>query len=138
MREVSLRPRSPRLYSNQLTMSWIKRVMAIAMIAALDGCAPLHQDNAQQALARGNLDEAASEVQQAAADDPANLRIKHLAAQIFTARGTADYKGDQMLAAEDDFRRAVDYEPTYAAAYDYVGLIAFSKHDWQGAINYGD
>jgi len=112
--------------------------MAIAMIAALGGCAPLHQDNAQQALARGNLDEAGTEIQKAAEDDPTNLRIKHLAAQIFTARGTAYYKGDQMLAAEDDFRRAVDYEPTYAAAYDYLGLIAFSKHDWQAAINYGD
>ncbi|HTY54095.1 MAG TPA: hypothetical protein VMB26_02785 [Candidatus Binataceae bacterium] len=108
------------------------------IIAGLYACAPVHQSNAQQALALGHLDEAADEIQKAQADDPSNLEIKHLAAEIFTQRGTAYYKKDEMLAAEDDFRRAVDYEPTYAAAYDYLGLIAFSKHDWRGAISYGE
>jgi tetratricopeptide (TPR) repeat protein len=108
------------------------------MVAALYACAPVHQSNAQQGLALGHLDEAAEEIQKAQADDPSNLEIKHLAAEIFTQRGTSYYKNNEMLAAEDDFRRAVDYEPTYAAAYDYLGLIAFSKHDWRGAIGYGD
>lgn len=120
-------------------MGWTRRALAAtAMIAALCACAPLHQENAQQAMAQGRLDDAAAEVQQALASDPANLEIKHLAAEIFTRRGTTYYQNNEMLAAEDDFRRAVDYEPTYASAYDYLGLIAFSKHDWKGAISYGD
>jgi tetratricopeptide (TPR) repeat protein len=108
------------------------------MIAALCACAPLHQDLAQQAMAQGRLDQAGQEIQKALADDPSNLQLKHLAAEIFTRRGTTYYKNNEMLAAEDDFRRAVDYKPTYAAAYDYLGLIAFSKHDWQSAISYGE
>lgn len=119
-------------------MKWIWRAVATAMIVALYACAPLHQANAQQALAQGRLDEAGEEIQKALADDPSNLQLKHLAAEIFTRRGTTYYKNNEMLAAEDDFRRAVDYEPTYAAAYDYLGLIAFSKHDWQSAISYGE
>jgi tetratricopeptide (TPR) repeat protein len=119
-------------------MKRIRRAVATAMIAALCACAPLHQENAQQALAQGRLDEAGEEIQKALAADPSNLQLKHLAAEIFTRRGTTYYKNNAMLAAEDDFRRAVDYEPTYAAAYDYLGLIAFSKHDWQSAISYGE
>jgi len=119
-------------------MEWIRRAVLSAMITTLCACAPLHQQNAQQALATGRLDEAADEIQKAVADDPSNLQIKHLAAEIFTQRGVSHYKNNEMIAAEDDFRRAVDYEPTYAAAYDYLGLIAFSKHDWENAISYGD
>ena len=119
-------------------MQWIRRAVAAAMIAAFCACAPLHQDLAQQALAQGRLDEAGEEIQKAVAADPSNLQIKHLAAEIFTRRGTTYYKNNEMIAAEDDFRRAVDYEPTYAAVYDYLGLIAFSKHDWESAISYGE
>ncbi len=119
-------------------MRWIRRAVGAAMIAALCACAPLHQDLAQQAMAQGRLDEAGQEIQQALADDPSNLQLKHLAAEIFNRRGATYYKNGEMLAAGDDFRRAVDYEPTYAAAYDYLGLIAFSRHDWPSAISYGD
>jgi len=119
-------------------MRWIGRAVVAAMIAVVCACAPLHQDLARQAMAQGRLDQAGQEIQQALADDPSNLQLKHLAAEIFTRRGVTYYKNNEMLAAEDDFRRAVDYEPTYAAAYDYLGLIAFSKHDWQSAISYGE
>jgi tetratricopeptide (TPR) repeat protein len=119
-------------------MKRILWAMAVVMIAGVYACAPLHQASAQDAMAQGRLDDAGTEIQKAIADDPSNLQLKHLAAEIFTRRGTSYYKNGEMIAAEDDFRRAVDYEPTYAAAYDYLGLIAFSKHDWLNAINYGD
>ncbi len=43
-----------------------------------------------------------------------------------------------MIQAADDFHRAVDYYPSYAMAYDYLGMIAFQQNDWEGAINFGD
>ncbi len=111
-------------------------MLLIALVCR--GCAPLHQQRAQDALALGNLDQAAEQVQAALTDDPSNLQLRHLAAEIFTRRGAKSYQDNEMLAAHDDFRRAVDYEPTYAPPYDYLGLIAFSQHDWRNAIGCGD
>jgi tetratricopeptide (TPR) repeat protein len=109
-------------------------VFATAAGAMLNGCAAVHQQTAQNAFATGNDEAAAIEIQSALADDPGNLELKHLAAQIFTQRGVKFYKQDAMIAAQADFQRAVDYEPTYAPAWDYLGLIAFAQHDWQTAI----
>jgi tetratricopeptide (TPR) repeat protein len=119
-------------------MRWVL-IASMGLVAAVAflGCAPLHQGNAQSALAAGRLDDAASEIQAALASDPDNGQIKSLAAQIFTQRGVKYYKNGEMIAAQDDFHRAVDYDPFYGQAYDYLGLIAFSQHDWQNAINYG-
>lgn len=116
---------------------WISAAAIAAISSALCACATVHQSNAQSALAQGRLDAAGAEIQAAIADDPSNLQLKHLAAEIFTRRGVKFYDDQAMLAAADDFQRAVNYDPTYAAAYDYLGLIAFSQHDWENAINYG-
>jgi tetratricopeptide (TPR) repeat protein len=107
---------------------------AISILAA---CAPYHQDKAQSALAQGRVEDAASEIEAALSNDPNNLEIKHRAAEIFTRRGVKEYDTGQMIAAQADFQRAVNYDPGYAPAYDYLGLIAFAEHDWHGAINYG-
>lgn len=104
---------------------------------AIAACAPLNQDKAQTAYAAGRYDEAAHDIQAALASDPDNLQLKELAAKIFTQRGFGYYKNGEMLAASADFHRAVDYYPTYAPAYDYLGMIAFQQHNWQKAIDYG-
>jgi tetratricopeptide (TPR) repeat protein len=103
----------------------------------LVACAPINQGAAQTALAAGRLDEAAADIQAALARDPDNPELKHLAADIYTRRGVQYYQTGAMIAASDDFHRAVDYYPTYSAAYDYLGMIAFEQHNWQDAINYG-
>lgn len=109
------------------------------MIFAMAGCfAQVNQSAAQDALAAGRLDEAANDIQTALAHDPDNLQLKQLAADIFTRRGVQYYQTGTMLAAADDFHRAVNYVPTYAMAWDYLGLIASQQHDWQHAIDYGD
>ena len=110
-------------------------VMVLA--AALQACAPMDQGSAQSALAEGRLDDAAYDVQAALAKDPDNLTLKNLAAQIFTERGAKAYQGGQMIAASEDFHRAIDYYPTYAQAYDYLGMLSFQQGNWQDAIKYG-
>lgn len=115
---------------------WMASLGALAL-GALFSCATVHQDNAQSALAQGRLDDAGAEIQRALGSDPDNLELKHLAARIFTQRGVRYYQNKEMIAAGDDFRRAVDYDPFYAEAFDYLGLIAFSQHNWQEAISYG-
>jgi tetratricopeptide (TPR) repeat protein len=113
--------------------------LAGLMIFAMAGCfAQVNQSAAQDALAAGRLDEAANDIQTALAHDPDNLQLKQLAADIFTRRGVQYYQTGTMLAAADDFHRAVNYVPTYAMAWDYLGLIASQQHDWQHAIDYGD
>jgi tetratricopeptide (TPR) repeat protein len=102
------------------------------------GCAATHQARAQQFYQQGRLDEADYEIGQALADDPNNAAIQNLAAQIFTQRGVAHYQRGEMIAAANYFHRAIDYVPTYAPAYDYLGLIAFSQHNWQDAIRFGE
>jgi tetratricopeptide (TPR) repeat protein len=106
-------------------------------ISAFAACAPYHEDMAKSALAQGRVEDAASEIEAALSNDPNNLELKHRAAEIFTRRGVKEYDTGQMIAAQADFQRAVNYDAGYAAAYDYLGLIAFSEHDWHGAINYG-
>ncbi len=111
---------------------------AVLMAFAIAGCsAQINQSAAQNALAAGRLDEAANDVQTALAHDPDNLQLKQLAADIFTRRGVQYYKNGTMLAAADDFQRAVAYQPNYAMAWDYLGLIASQQNDWQHAIQYG-
>lgn len=111
-------------------------ILALAL-AALSACAMARQEAAQQELAQGRLDQAAADVQSALSHDPDNLQLKHLAAQIFTQRGVKYYQNNEMIGAGGDFHRAVDYDPFYASAYDYLGLIAFSQHNWEDAISYG-
>jgi tetratricopeptide (TPR) repeat protein len=118
--------------------SAITAIFAMLLAAALTGCAPLHQGAAESAFAQGRFDEAANDVQAALASDPDNLQLKELAAKIFTQRGVKYYQGGQMLAAGDDFHRAVGYNTTYAPPYDYLGMIAFQQHNWQDAISYGN
>jgi tetratricopeptide (TPR) repeat protein len=111
---------------------------AVLMAFAIAGCsAQINQSAAQNALAAGRLDEAANDVQTALAHDPDNLQLKQLAADIFTRRGVQYYQNGTMLAAADDFQRAVAYQPNYAMAWDYLGLIASQQNDWQHAIQYG-
>jgi tetratricopeptide (TPR) repeat protein len=99
--------------------------------------AQVNQSSAQTALAAGRLDEAANDIQTALAHDPDNLQLKQLAADIFTRRGVQYYQTGTMIAAADDFQRAVAYQPTYAMAWNYLGLIASQQHNWQKAIDYG-
>ena|ERR1700722_5187474 len=111
---------------------------AVLMAFAIAGCsAQINQSAAQNALAAGRLDEAANDVQTALEHDPDNLQLKQLAADIFTRRGVQYYQNGTMLAAADDFQRAVAYQPNYAMAWDYLGLIASQQNDWQHAIQYG-
>lgn len=110
----------------------------VLAVGIAGGCAAAHQDRAQQLYLQGRLDEADYEVSQALAHDPNNAAIQNLAAQIFTQQGLAHYQRGEMIAAANYFHRAIDYVPTYAPAYDYLGLIAFAQHNWQDAIRYGD
>jgi len=96
------------------------------------------QSAAQTALASGNLDLAATNIQDALGRDPDNPDLKKLGADIFTRRGVHYYQNGEMIAAADDFHRAVGYQPNYAMAWDYMGMIASQQHDWQKAIDYGD
>lgn len=109
----------------------------IVLAVALQACAPMDQGSAQSALAEGRLDDAAYDVQAALAKDPDNLTLKNLAAQIFTQRGAKHYQAGEMIAAGEDFHRAIDYYPTYAPAYDYLGMLSFQQRNWQDAIKYG-
>jgi tetratricopeptide (TPR) repeat protein len=109
----------------------------VVAFAVWSSCATYHQSSAQSALAQGNLDEAAIQVQSALASNPDDLQLKKLAAEIFTQRGVKYYQNNEMLAAGDDFHRAVDYDQFYAQAWDYLGLIAFQQHRWADAIDYG-
>jgi tetratricopeptide (TPR) repeat protein len=117
-----------RLFGVSLT------AVAVSVFCA---CTPYYQGAAQREYAMGQLDAAASDVQSALYHDPDNLQLKHLAAEIFTQRGLKYYQSQEMLAASEDFRRAVDYDTFYAPAWDYLGLIAFSQHNWQDAVNFG-
>jgi tetratricopeptide (TPR) repeat protein len=110
-------------------------LMAFAFAAC---AAQINQGSAQDALAAGRLDEAANDIQAALAHDPDNPQLKQLAADIFTRRGVQYYQSGAMIAAAEDFQRAVAYQPNYAMAWDYLGMIASQQHDWQKAINYGD
>jgi len=108
-----------------------------ALAAAAASCAPVAQDQAQSAYAQGRYDEAAYDVQAALEHDPDNPTLKQLAAQIFTQRGVKEYKDGQMISASQDFERAINYSPTYAMAYDYMGMLSFQQSNWQDAIKYG-
>lgn len=98
----------------------------------------MNQDRAQTEFAQGRYDDAVNDVTAALAHDPGNLQLKSLAAQIFTQRGVQYYKNGAMLAASNDFHNAIGYDPTYAPAYDYLGMLSFQQHDWQDAVNFGD
>jgi tetratricopeptide (TPR) repeat protein len=111
---------------------------AFLLAFVIAGCAAqINQSAAQNALAAGRLDEAAADIQTALAHDPDNLQLKSLAADIFTRRGVQYYQQGAMIAAQADFQRAVAYQPNYAMAWDYLGLLASQQNDWQHAIEYG-
>jgi tetratricopeptide (TPR) repeat protein len=122
------------MFAAKVIRPWLT---AIALTIALQGCAPINQDSAQRALAEGRLDDAAYDIQAALSHDPDNLTLKNLAAQIFTQRGVKSYQSGAMIAASEDFHRAIDYFPTYAPAYDYLGMLSYQQHNWQDAIKYG-
>ena len=122
------------MFAAKVIRPWLT---AIALTIALQGCAPINQDSAQRALAEGRLDDAAYDIQAALAHDPDNLTLKNLAAQIFTQRGVKSYQSGAMIAASEDFHRAIDYFPTYAPAYDYLGMLSFQQRNWRDAIKYG-
>src|SRR5713226_3503516 len=92
--------------------------LGLTTMVFFSACAPYYQENAQNALAQGRLDDATSDIQGALSSDPGNLQLKHLAAEIFTRRGIKEYDTGQMIAAQADFQRAVNYLATYAQAYD--------------------
>jgi len=110
---------------------------AATLAAAIASCAPVAQDQAQSAYAHGRYDEAAYDIQAALAHDPDNPTLMQLAAQIFTQRGVKEFQAGQMISAGEDFQRAINYQPTYAMAYDYMGMLSFQQHNWQDAIKYG-
>lgn len=87
---------------------------------------------------QGRLDQADDEIEQALSDDPDDPTIANQAAKIFTQEGVAKYKTGDYPGASTFFRRAIDYCPTYGPAYDYLGQIAFAKHNWSDAISYGN
>jgi tetratricopeptide (TPR) repeat protein len=120
----------------------MSKVLDAAIAAIITGvlcaCAPVNQDRAQTAYAQGRYDDAANDVTAALAHDPGNLQLKALAAQIFTQRGVQYYKNGEMLAASNDFHNAISYNPYYAPAYDYLGMLSFQQHNWEDAVNFGD
>jgi tetratricopeptide (TPR) repeat protein len=113
-------------------------VIAGLSVALLGGCAASHQERAHDFYMQGRLDRADDEIEQAMSDDPDDPTIANQAAEIFTQEGLAKYKTDDYSGASTFFHRAIDYCPTYGPAYDYLGQIAFAKHDWKDAISYGN
>lgn len=120
-------------------MRWgrARKAMIAGAMALMCSCTMTHQDLAQQYYSQGRLDQAEYEIQKALSAEPDNLAIDHLAAQIFTQQGVGRYKKGEMISAGNYFHRAIDYYPTYAPAYDWLGLTAFAQHDWANAVNYG-
>ena len=112
-------------------------LLTACMLVAVGGCASLDQGSAQTALNAGRLDEAAADIEAALNRDPDNPRIKTLASTIYTQRGVKYYQDGQMIAAIDDFHRAINYDSTNATPVDYLGMIAYQRHNWPDAINYG-
>ncbi|GEM_PF-1375039 len=100
-------------------------------------CSQTFSDEGQTALAQGRLDDAVRQVTAAVNADPGNLQLRHFAAEVFTRRGIQHYNNHEMLAAANDFQTATQYDPMYGPAYDYLGMIAFWKHDWQNAVDLG-
>ncbi len=43
-----------------------------------------------------------------------------------------------MTAAQADLERARSYDPDYPATWEYLGLVAFSAHNWKDAIADGE
>jgi tetratricopeptide (TPR) repeat protein len=107
------------------------------LLAAASGCAPVHQNYARSALSEGRLNDATSEIQLALARHPDDPQVRHLAAQIYTASGAHFYQLKDLDAATRDFHQAIQYDPNYGAAYDYLGQMAFARADWANAISYG-
>jgi tetratricopeptide (TPR) repeat protein len=119
-------------------MNPLRLLAAVLLIStAVAACAAVRADEARRALAVGNLDEAAAQVRAALASNPDDLVLKELAADIFTRRGAEYYQKGAYIQAAQDLNTAVGYYPTYARAYEYLGLIAFAQNNWSQAIDYG-
>ncbi|HTW89452.1 MAG TPA: hypothetical protein VMD75_15760 [Candidatus Binataceae bacterium] len=112
--------------------------MMIALATLLAGCVPAHEDLARSALQEGRLNDAAREIQFALAEHPDNPGLKRLAAAVYTNRGAKFYYAHDLDSARADLNRAVGYDPDYSAAYDYLGIVAFSSHNWKDAIVDGE
>ncbi len=121
-----------------ILVSLRKSALLAALAALLAGCAPLHENLARSALQESRLDDAAQEIQLALAEHPDNPELKPHAAAIYTNRGAKSYYAHDPASARADFNRALGYDPDYSAAYDYLGLVAFSAHNWKDAITYGE
>ncbi len=115
-----------------------KHLARAGLVCLLVGCSSILQDDGETALHQGRLNDAARQVRAALADDPGNLQLRELAAEIFTRRGERYYEQREMIAASKEFETATHYDAMYAPAYDYLGMIAFWNHNWQSAIDYGD
>ena len=119
-------------------MSLRKSAWLTVLVALLAGCVPLHEDLARSALQEGRLNDAAREIQLALAEHPDNPELKPLAADIYTNRGAKFYYAHDLTSARADLKRALGYDPDYSPAYDYLGLVAFSAHNWKDAIADGE
>ncbi|MBF6568841.1 MAG: tetratricopeptide repeat protein [Candidatus Binataceae bacterium] len=109
-----------------------------ALALAIIGCAPMHANLARSALQEQRLNEAVNEVQLALAQHPADPGLEHLAAAIYTNRGARFYTQGNMTRAATDLHTALNFDPGYSAAYNYLGLVAFSQQNWKDAIVYGE
>jgi tetratricopeptide (TPR) repeat protein len=119
-------------------MKTLKYVVLASLAFILASCSSIVPEDGELALQQGRLDDAARQVRAALAEDPGNLQLRELAAEIFTRRGERFYAQHEMIAAAQDFQTATQYDPMYAPAYDYLGMIAFWNHNWQSAIDYGN
>lgn len=121
-----------------LKRGWLTGPIAICIATLLWSCATNHEELARRALEHNQLLKADSEITKAVADNPHSNSTRELAAQIFTREGAAYLDDHQMIEGGLLFQRAIDYDPSYAPAYEDLGAIAFSHHDWQMAIRYGE
>ncbi|HUY18192.1 MAG TPA: hypothetical protein VMV15_03100 [Candidatus Binataceae bacterium] len=119
-------------------MALRKSALLISLVALLAGCAPLHQDLARSALQEGRLNDAVREIELALAAHPGDPKLKLLAADIYTNRAARFYYQHDLTSARADLERARACDPDYSPAYDYLGLVAFSLHNWKDAIADGE
>ncbi len=115
-----------------------KYLALAALICLVPACSAILDDDGEVALKQGRLDDAARQVRAALADDPGNLQLRELAAEIFTRRGEDYFQRREMIAAAKEFHTAIEYDSMFGPAYDYLGMVAYWNHDWQNAVDYGN
>jgi tetratricopeptide (TPR) repeat protein len=128
-----------RISFSQLALGkWQVMLIGATLAMAIIGCAPMHANLARSALQEQRLNAAVNQMQLALAQHPADPGLKHLAAAIYTNRGARFYNQGDMTRAASDLHTALNYDPSYGAACDYLGLVAFSQRNWKDAIAYGE